>query len=78
MNKLYILATRDTPPAPPAPSATATPARPQPSDEQMLAVERQLLCPLCVNERLDVCTTAVCADMKEIIREVAPGMFVTQ
>lgn len=57
----------------PTPSATATPparpARPTPTDAQVLAVEQQLLCPLCVNERLDVCVLAICNDMKQIIRE---------
>ena len=40
-----------------------------PTEEQALAVERQLLCPICTNERLDVCSTAICQDMKRIIRE---------
>lgn len=58
------------PAATPSPAATSTaPARPTPSDAQVLAVEQQLLCPLCVNERLDVCTLAICADMKQLIRE---------
>lgn len=39
------------------------------TEEQVLAVERQLLCPICTNERLDVCSTAICQDMKRIIRE---------
>lgn len=39
------------------------------TDEQALAIERQLLCPVCTNERLDVCTTAICNDMKRIIRD---------
>ena len=46
----------------PLPVATVT-------DAQQLAVEQQLLCPLCVNERLDVCTLAICADMKQQIHE---------
>lgn len=59
-----------TPTATPAPATTRTaPARPTPSDAQVLAVEQQLLCPLCVNERLDVCTLAICTDMKQLIRE---------
>ncbi|MEI6504530.1 MAG: hypothetical protein WCO90_01445, partial [Planctomycetota bacterium] len=45
-------------------SPEPVPARPTPSDAQVLAVEQQLLCPLCVNERLDVCTLAICNDMK--------------
>ena len=39
------------------------------TEEQALAVERQLLCPICTNERLDVCSTAICQDMKRIIRD---------
>ena len=39
------------------------------TEEQALAVERQLLCPVCTNERLDVCSIAICRDMKQIIRE---------
>lgn len=38
-------------------------------EAQAQAIERQLLCPICTNERLDVCATAICADMKRIIRE---------
>lgn len=39
------------------------------TEEQALAIERQLLCPLCTNERLDICTISICQDMKRIIRE---------
>ncbi len=53
-----------TPPAP-----TTAPGRPTPSDAQVLAVEQQLLCPICTNERLDVCSNAICNDMKRVIRE---------
>lgn len=38
-------------------------------EEQAQQVERQLLCPTCTNERLDVCGLAICRDMKRIIRE---------
>lgn len=38
-------------------------------EAQALVIERQLLCPLCTNERLDICATAICVDMKRIIRE---------
>ena len=38
-------------------------------EAQALAIERQLLCPQCTNERLDVCTLAICTDMKGVIRE---------
>lgn len=56
-----------------AQTPTATQAAPfgavPPTEAQALAVERQLLCPICTNERLDVCHTAICVDMKRIIRE---------
>ena len=39
------------------------------TEEQAIAIERQLLCPICTNERLDVCGLAICQDMKRIIRE---------
>ena len=48
----------------------ATPALAQEVDaEQQLAIERQLLCPQCVNERLDQCARAICEDMRATIRE---------
>lgn len=46
-----------------------TPAAAQVPEEQALAIERQLLCPQCTNLRLDVCETAVCQDMRKVIRE---------
>ena len=49
--------------------ASRTQSQLPPTEEQALAVERQLLCPICTNERLDVCSTAICQDMKRIIRE---------
>jgi cytochrome c-type biogenesis protein CcmH/NrfF len=49
--------------------SSRTQAQLPPTEEQALAVERQLLCPICTNERLDVCSTAICQDMKRIIRE---------
>ncbi len=56
-------------------AAAQVPPSPDPRIEaQAQAIERQLLCPICTNERLDVCATAICADMKRIIRErVAAG-----
>lgn len=39
------------------------------TEEQAIAIERQLLCPQCTNKRLDVCELAICRDMKQIIRE---------
>ena len=51
-------------------SGGAHPAAAQQVDpEQQLAIERQLLCPQCVNERLDQCDRAICEDMRATIRE---------
>ncbi len=50
-------------------SPARTTAQVPPTDAQALAVEQQLLCPVCTNERLDVCALAICRDMKQIIRE---------
>ena len=50
------------------PASAQTPVR-TPTDAQVLAVEQQLLCPICTNERLDVCSNAICNDMKRVIRE---------
>lgn len=53
-----------------APAGAQVPPLDDPRMEaQALSIERQLLCPICTNERLDVCATAICADMKRIIRE---------
>lgn len=37
--------------------------------EQQLVIERQLLCPQCINERLDQCELPICEDMRTIIRQ---------
>ncbi len=37
-------------------------------DKQALSIERQLMCPQCVNLRLDVCDTQLCQDMRAEIR----------
>ena len=51
-------------------AGTSTAAAQVPAtEEQAQAIERQLLCPLCTNERLDVCPLEICKDMKRIIRE---------
>jgi cytochrome c-type biogenesis protein CcmH len=53
-----------------SPAAAQVPPAADPRLEaQAQSIERQLLCPICTNERLDVCATAICADMKRIIRE---------
>lgn len=43
-------------------------AHAQSPEEQALRIERQLLCPQCVNLRLDVCDTLICQDMRAEIR----------
>jgi len=43
-------------------------AHAQAADARSLAIERQLLCPQCVNLRLDVCDTQLCQDMRAEIR----------
>lgn len=50
-------------------SVEAASAQLPPTEEQAIAIERQLLCPQCTNKRLDVCELAICRDMKQIIRE---------
>lgn len=38
-------------------------------EEQALSIEKQLLCPQCTNERLDICSIQICIDMRKEIRE---------
>lgn len=38
-------------------------------DRQQLAIERQLRCPQCTNERLDACQLDICEDMRRVIAE---------
>ena len=53
-----------------SPAAAQVPPLADPRLEaQAQSIERQLLCPICTNERLDVCATAICSDMKRIIRD---------
>jgi cytochrome c-type biogenesis protein CcmH len=52
-----------------APEPRTATAQVPATEEQAIAIERQLLCPICTNERLDVCALAICQDMKRIIRE---------
>ena len=42
---------------------------PQPSDDQVNAIARQLYCPVCENIPLDVCPTQACMQWRELIRE---------
>lgn len=39
------------------------------NEEQALSIEKQLLCPQCTNERLDICSIQICIDMRKEIRE---------
>jgi cytochrome c-type biogenesis protein CcmH len=43
-------------------------AVPQPSDDQVNAVARELYCPVCENTPLDVCPTKSCANWRDLIR----------
>src|SRR5512138_1525512 len=40
---------------------------PQPSDDQVNAVAKELYCPVCENIPLDVCPTQACAQWRELI-----------
>lgn len=51
-----------------APAAAAAQAPPA-TEEQARSIERQLMCPVCPNERLDTSQNQVARDMKRIIRE---------
>lgn len=42
---------------------------PQPSDDQVNAVAKELYCPVCENIPLDVCPTQACAQWRDLIRE---------
>lgn len=50
-------------------SERAAAQAPPATEEQALAIERQLMCPVCPNERLDTSENVVAQDMKRIIRE---------
>lgn len=41
---------------------------PEPSDDDVNAVAKQLFCPVCESTPLDVCPTAACAQWRELIR----------
>ncbi len=47
----------------------ASAQQPTPSDDQVNAIARQLYCPVCENIPLDVCSTAACAQWRELIRQ---------
>jgi cytochrome c-type biogenesis protein CcmH len=42
---------------------------PQPSDDDVNAVAKQLFCPVCENVSLDVCPTQACAQWRALVRE---------
>lgn len=46
---------------------------PQPSDDQVNAVAKELYCPVCENIPLDVCPTQACAQWRDLIREKLAG-----
>lgn len=41
---------------------------PQPSDDEVNAIAKQLYCPVCENIPLDVCSTQACAEWRDLIR----------
>ena len=41
---------------------------PQPSDDAVNAIAKQLYCPVCENIPLDVCSTQACAEWRDLIR----------
>jgi len=51
------------------PDQEAEAQAPPATEEQAVAIERQLMCPVCPNERLDTSYNVVAQDMKRIIRE---------
>jgi cytochrome c-type biogenesis protein CcmH len=42
---------------------------PQPSDDQVNAVAKELYCPVCENIPLDVCPTQACSQWRDLIRQ---------
>ena len=46
---------------------------PQPSDDEVNAVAKELYCPVCENIPLDVCPTQACAQWRDLIREKLAG-----
>lgn len=49
--------------------ATGGPARAQDFEAQALQIEQQLMCPRCINVRLDHCELTICEDMRAEIRD---------
>jgi cytochrome c-type biogenesis protein CcmH len=43
--------------------------KPQPSDDEVNAVAKELYCPVCENIPLDVCPTQACAQWRDLIRQ---------
>ena len=49
--------------------ATGGPASAQDFEAQALQIEQQLMCPRCINVRLDHCELTICEDMRAEIRD---------
>lgn len=49
--------------------ATGAPAGAQDFEAQALQIEQQLMCPRCINVRLDHCELTICEDMRAEIRD---------
>jgi cytochrome c-type biogenesis protein CcmH len=50
-------------------TGTALAQEPEPSDDEVNAIAKQLYCPVCENIPLDVCPTQACAQWRETIRD---------
>lgn len=50
-------------------TGTALAQEPEPSDDEVNAIAKQLYCPVCENIPLDVCPTQACTQWRETIRD---------
>lgn len=50
-------------------AGTAVAQEPEPSDDEVNAIAKQLYCPVCENIPLDVCPTQACTQWRETIRD---------
>jgi cytochrome c-type biogenesis protein CcmH len=50
-------------------TGTVLAQEPEPSDDEVNAIAKQLYCPVCENIPLDVCSTQACSQWRETIRE---------
>ena len=50
-------------------TGTVLAQEPEPSDDEVNAIAKQLYCPVCENIPLDVCPTLACEQWREVIRD---------